>query len=99
MLFRDVIDLVSVTTVENDMGDSIEARTERQVFANEKGIRQSEFYQAMATGLKPEIMLEIKKIDYQNEERLVFNGKEYNIIRSYSTKNECLEIVCSGWVV
>ena len=80
------------------MGDVTESLTEKQVFANQKSIRQSEFYQAQATGLKPEIMFEVRSIDYADEERLLFDSKYYNIIRTYSKNGETIELICNRLV-
>lgn len=99
MLWNDVIELVSEIPGENSMGDPIVIKDYKEVFANEKGIRQSEFYQAMATGLKPSLMYEISKHDYNEEKQIRVNKEKlYNIIRTYPTKNERLEIVCEGLV-
>ena len=62
MLFRDVVKLISVTVTENDMGDIIETPVEREVFADKQSIRQSEFYQAAATGLRPELMFVVRSL-------------------------------------
>jgi len=43
MMWRDVIDLVSVEKRKNDIGDAISTPVTRQVFANKKDVRQSEF--------------------------------------------------------
>ena len=98
MLYRDVIDLVDATTVVNDLGDYVETETTSRVFANKKSIRQSEFYQAMANGLQPELMFEMKVIDYNNQDKLYFNNKKYNIIRAYNRNGEDIELVCEGIV-
>ena len=98
MLFRDVINLVSIATTENDMGDIIEVETKREVFADKKSIRQNEFYQAAATGLRPELMFIIRSIEYEQEPRLEFNSKTYNIIRAYDKDGELTELVCQGLV-
>jgi SPP1 family predicted phage head-tail adaptor len=98
MLFRDVIDLISITNSENAIGDTIETETPRQVFANKKSIRQSEFYQAAMTDLRPELMFEVRTIEYEGEPKLKYNGKTYNIIRSYSKNGEITELICSGLV-
>ena len=98
MLFRDVIKLISVTVTENDMGDIIEAPVEREVFADKQSIRQSEFYQAAATGLRPELMLVVRSIDYNQEPKLKHGDKEYTIIRTYDTDGELTELVCQGVV-
>ena len=98
MLFRDIVDLISVTKTINGIGDQVEVEASKQVFADKKHIRQSEFYQAMATGLKPELMFVIREIDYSNEPRLKYNNKYYNIIRTYSKNGELLELICEGIV-
>lgn len=99
MMWRDVINLSGgITYIENELGDRIEVPGQtRQVFSNKKSVRQSEFYQAQATGLKPEIMFEVRTIEYQDESKLSFNNKEYTIIRAFD-KGEITEIVCSGLV-
>ena len=98
MLFRDVISLITVTTTENELGDTIEVSTERQVFADKQSVRQSEFYQAAATGLRPELMFVVRTIEYNGETRLKYNGKEYSIIRTYDKDGELTELVCQGVV-
>lgn len=96
LLFRDEIALIATTSGENDIGDPVTNSTPRQVFANKKSIRQTEFYQAMATGLKPELMFEIRNIEYAGESQLKHEGKTYSIIRTYSKNDEILELICSG---
>ena len=98
MLFRDVITLVQVTTSVNALGDIIHTPTTKQVFANKKSVRQSEFYQAQANGLKAEVMFEIRAIDYSEEESLIFDNKDYKVIRTYSKNGETIELVCTRLV-
>ena len=98
MLFRDTIDLVSVAYSTNDVGNSAEVETKLTVYADKQSIRQSEFYQAAQTGLKPELMFVIRTIDYNNETRLEYNSKKYNIIRAYDKTGEFTELICQGIV-
>jgi SPP1 family predicted phage head-tail adaptor len=98
MLFRDVVDLVSVAYTINDLGNTTEVETKNTVFADKQSIRQSEFYQAQALGLKPELMFVVRTIDYNNESRLEYNSKKYNVIRAYDKSGELTELVCSGIV-
>lgn len=99
MMWRDVVELVNQTSSSNDYGDQVFAETSTTVFANKKSVRQSEFYQAFAHGLKPELMFEVRTIDYSGQENLVFNNKEYVIIRAFSKNDEITELVCTGLVV
>lgn len=99
MLWRDMVELIPLVSGENEYGDPIEGDGEpRPVFANKKSIRQSEFYQAAMTGLRPEIMFEVRSEEYEGEPKLQHEGKAYNIIRTYDKNGEIMELVCSGLV-
>ena len=98
MLFRDIIYLVNVTQSVNDYGDYIDSETLTPAYANKKSIRQSEFYQAFANGLRPELMFVIRNVDYNNQTKLYFNSKAYNIIRAFTKNDELIELVCEGIV-
>jgi SPP1 family predicted phage head-tail adaptor len=98
MRFDKVIYLISVTTSENDIGDPIETPVKRQTFAEKKSVRQSEFYQAAATGLKPELTFVIWSREYGGEQKLEYDGKTYTIIRTYSKNGELVELICTGLV-
>jgi len=98
MLFKEVVKLISVTVTENDMGDIIETPVEREVFADKQSIRQSEFYQAAATGLRPELMFVVRSVDYNGEQKLKYNDKEYAVIRTYDKDGELTELICQGVV-
>lgn len=95
MLFRDVISLVSTIYVEDEIGQQIPQQTLREVFANKKSIRQSEFYQAANANLKPELMFEVRYFDFDEEQEIEYDGKRYSIIRTYSKNGEFIELICS----
>jgi len=99
-MFDSIIKLVAVTKSVNHYGDTIETETERTIFAQTQSISQSEFYQAQAVGLMPEIKFTIADyLDYHNEQKLKFKPYQaseeeyYTIIRTYQTGNG-LELVC-----
>lgn len=97
-MWRDIIELIATTNSGNPIGDTVSTPTTKEVFANKKSIRQSEFYQAAANGLKPEIMFEIRAADYNEEKELEYEGKPYSIIRTYSASVEFVELICTGLV-
>jgi SPP1 family predicted phage head-tail adaptor len=70
----------------------------RTVFADKKSIRQSEFYQSQATGLRPDLMFIVRSVDYNDETKLVYDSKRYNIIRTHSKNGEFVELICQGIV-
>jgi SPP1 family predicted phage head-tail adaptor len=88
-----------MTDSANDMGDPIKILVKRaNIFAEKKSIKQSEFYQAMAQGLKPELTFIIRTIEYENEPMLEYNSKTYTIIRTYEKEDEFIELICQGGV-
>ncbi|GLC32917.1 phage head closure protein [Clostridium omnivorum] len=99
MLFKEVINLISLTDGENVIGDAIKVPNKGPiVFADKQSIRQSEFYQAAAVGLKPEFTFIIRTCEYNQEPMLEYNSKTYNIIRTYEKDNELIELICQGVV-
>lgn len=103
-MYNEVIKLVSTTNEVNEYGDLIATENERVVFALLKSIGQSEFYQAQALGLKPEIKFVIADyLDYKNEKTIKYQAinedmeHEYSVIRTYR-KDNTLEIVCKRGV-
>lgn len=98
-MFDDVIKLLSKTNTVDEYGDTVSVVTETQLFAEVKSIGQTEFYQAQALGLKPEIKFIIADFaDYGGQKQLKytpFGGTEqvYDILRTYRNKIN-LEIVC-----
>ena len=98
-MFNEIIKLMSETETTDEYGDAVKVFTERQVFAEVRSISQTEFYQAQAIGLKPEIKFVIADfLDYQGEKQLKYTPygeteQIYEVIRTYRNKIN-LEIVC-----
>lgn len=98
-MYNEVIKLISESKSVDDYGDAVVVTSEREVFAGLRSIGQSEFYQAKAAGLKPEIKFILPDfLEYHDEKRLkytTFNGEEeeYTVIRTYRNNNE-LELIC-----
>lgn len=97
-MYDDVIYLISTQRTKNKVGDLIEERIQTMRFAKIKSIGQSEFYQAQAQGMKPEIKFVLADyLDYDNQEEVVYNNFVYKVLRTYRQGNE-IEIVCYGGV-
>lgn len=97
-MYNDVIFLISTQKTKNKVGDLIEERIQTMRFAKVKSIGQSEFYQAQAQGMKPEIKFVLADyLDYDNQEEVVYNNFVYKVLRTYRQGNE-MEIVCYGGV-
>ena len=97
-MYDSVISLIKIQKNTNKYGDLVETKSKRVVMAEVMSIGQSEFYQAQAAGLKPEIKFKIADyLDYEGEEVLEYTERgrteEYKVIRTYRKGIE-LEITC-----
>ena len=80
MRWTEVIDLGNATeTIAH--GESIATLTYRTVFANRRSVREAEFYQAGNIGMKPEVVFEVRTIDFLADEKVRHDGKVYAIVR------------------
>lgn len=84
-----------LTTTTDDLGqvEVIEGFT-RQVFCEKKSISQNEFFQAGQNGFKPECVLIVYSLDYQEEQKIQYNNKTYSIYRTYERDDERIELYC-----
>jgi len=91
MLSRDIVTLIKITTTTNDIGDSVEAETRKNVYADKLKVNQTEVYQAMAHKIKPVNKFKIRFAAYDDQERFEYKGKQYTLIRVYNPDDEWLE--------
>lgn len=77
----------------NEIGDLIKnINFNKEVFCNEKSVRYSEFYQAQAVGMKPEIILEIMAVDYEKEKYVMYEEEKYTVLKTYKKSSEKIEL-------
>lgn len=97
-MYNEVIYLVTNETITNKVGDRVKTAKKTMRFAKLRSIGQSEFYQAQAQGLKPELKFVLADyMDYDNQEEVIYNNFRYKILRTFRTGNE-IEITCYGGV-
>lgn len=92
------VELITSATAANAMGDPVPVETSRKVMADKFSVRQGEFYQAAANGLKLEAMFVVATVEYQGELHLACEGKRYKIARTYDRPDERTELICTGLV-
>ena len=97
-MLDDILELINITYSQNSIGDTLENKTYTEIFGKRKSIKQSEFYQAQATGLKPEIAFEVYSFEYNDEKYVRYNNKEYKVLRTYQNSIDTIEIVLEGVV-
>lgn len=91
-MWRDVIEVGQVSETITS-GEPIKTTTYTTVFANKKSVGQKEFYESRLAGLKPEIVFQIRSIDYAGHDRVRFDSAVYEIVRTYD-KGEIIELYC-----
>lgn len=98
---NDIIKLITTTvsTTVNSQGDFPVIRSERSVFALRKSAGMKEFYEAATAGMIPEIKFILQDyLDYQGERELAYDGFRYEVIRTFRTQSNQLEIIVGGGV-
>lgn len=97
-MWCNIAHIISTKKDTDDAGDPVEEKVFTEVFCNELSVGQTEFYQAMATGLKPEIKLEMHRFEYNNEKQVKYNDIIYEVIRTYAKNTEFIEITLGGGI-
>ena len=83
------------TITYDDIGNPIESEPiETIIFCEVNSISRNEFYNASMAGLKPSIVFTIHSYEYNDEEKIKFNEKDYKVMRTYLKNTEEIELTC-----
>ena len=92
MFLADVCYLIEDTPQAHGVYDPPQA-TERMVYCTVQSVGRQEFYSAYSAGLQPSLVLKLADmIEYHDETRLMFHDREYQIVRTYMTKDGGIEL-------
>lgn len=92
---NDILFFPVVTTTTDDLGQvEVTEWFTRQAFCEKKSISQNEFFQAGQNDFKPECVLIVYSLDYQEEQKVQYNNKTYSIYRTYERDDERIELYC-----
>lgn len=85
---------------KDSYGDLVDIEVKTQaIFAEQRSISQTEFYQAQTAGSKPEIKFVIPDyLEYSGQQYLIHEDMRYKILRTYRKISNELEITCYGGV-
>jgi len=98
-MYNDVISLLTITIATNDIGDMVETIVKSERFAKVKSVGMKENYEALAVGLKPELVFVLSDYyDYDDQEFIEYKVKRYKVLRTYRKESNELEIVCEGLI-
>lgn len=86
---NEVLTLIQQTQGVDEYGDPVIQETRREVFGRLQSVGQAEFYQAHATGLKPELKFVLADHwDYEGEALVEHGGQRYRVLRTYRSGQE-----------
>lgn len=94
-MWCDTLELGKLKIIVNDNGVEEETLTTKEVFCNEKSVTTNEYYKSSQNGNEIKLVFEIKQIDYEREEYVIYEGETYKIIRTYKTNSEDIELHCA----
>ena len=93
MIREGVITLIAESEKAHGVHEK-STETGHEVFCQIKSVSRSEFYSAMNVGVKPELVLKLYVREEYEDERLAnFEGKRYEIIRTYETDDGGIELI------
>lgn len=93
---RDIVcTLLSTTTNQDEIGNE-KKKIEKKVIPIIKveDVFSKEFYQANQQGFKPNLRLRISALNYNDEEKLIYMGKVYSIIRTQELTADEIVLIC-----
>lgn len=66
---------------------------EHKTWCFSQSVRMTEAYQALAVGMRPEIVLVLRQEDYNGQNRVLYGGIVYKVLRTYRTGKSEIELV------
>lgn len=94
MTYDHELTLIGETYTYDDIGNQLPAETETTVLCGLKSVGRSEFYNAALAGLRPSLVFIIHGYEYNGEKKVEYEGERYNVLRTYSTDFEEVELTC-----
>lgn len=83
-MYNHVCKLISETVTYDSQGNRIAVPVKREVFCQSRGVWASEYYAAAKTDLKPSVVIILSDDrDYGDEKVVEYDGKTYDVIRTY----------------
>jgi SPP1 family predicted phage head-tail adaptor len=87
-----VIKLIAKTATQDADKAIVETETEREVLCSVESVGRNDFFAAAQAGLDLSFVFKTHPVNYQGENELEYNGKRYEVTRTYQASNDVLEI-------
>ena len=87
--------LLDTQIVTDNIGVQREVTTEHEIpIIKIEDVYSSEFYEAEQRGYKPDLRVRISVLNYNDEPELIYNNKNYSIIRTQNITTDELILIC-----
>lgn len=87
--------LITPTIEYDEIGNPIESDPiETPILCRLNSVGRSEFYNAAASGLRPELIFTVHGYEYNGQKLVKFEGTQYRVIRTYGVDFEEIELTC-----
>jgi SPP1 family predicted phage head-tail adaptor len=90
---KETLELLS-TTLSSDAYQTPSIIT-RTVFADKSPLFGVEFHNAQASGFDVQYVMKVHAFEYDGEKRAIFDGREYEIYRTYEKNDDWTELYLS----
>lgn len=87
------INLMSRTFTSDTIGQQVATETIKTVVAELKSINRSEWVAAHQVGYNPVVTAIVSAFDYNNEEIVEIDSERYVVYRTYSRKDDYIELM------
>ena len=96
--FDDAVVLVTLIQDFDAIGNPINTQKLDEVLCKVESVTRNEFYQAVAVSndLKPELTIVVHSYEYDNQQQVIYNGRKYNVWRTFKRSLEETELICIG---
>ena len=87
---------ITLRQVAYDIIDGYETETnaDTTIWAGRRSVKRNEFYQATQAGYRADVVFTIYSFEYHGEEQVVCNDVVYDIVRTYQTSLDFIELTC-----
>jgi SPP1 family predicted phage head-tail adaptor len=92
---NDIAYFPTITTIEDELGQIEQIEDfNKLVFCEKKSVSRDEFFQAGQNGIKSNCILIVYQMDYNEESKVLYRDKKYDIYRTYERPDERIELYC-----
>ena len=91
-MFNEIIELINKEYYVDKLGQQIPLTISREVFALKKSVKQNESLMCGQVGLRAGYMFVIRSEEYKDEKQVKYQGKIYDIYRTYLTYGDFIEL-------